>query len=254
MASMPENRQNRYTAARGDDMTNTEANLQDTTARLPLTAQFLLLAYGRPDGTALLPMTRIKAALAGAAVVDLTLGGALELDESGRKAKLYATDAVVEPSLREAQSRSDGQTPKNAIARIGAAQSFKDRGGDLRDATFELLTAQGYGRLERDDVFGIVPRRRWHDSTRGADKRASLLAPVRAILTNQPDDADTDERVVALMAVAHATKLLPKLFPDLDRHDLNRRGKEIMEQNWAGSAVYKALQELDAAAAAAASG
>lgn len=235
-------------------MTNPPENLQDTTARLPLTAQFLLLTYGKPDGTALLTMDRIKAALAGAAVVDLTLSGALELDETARKPKLYATDTVVEPSLREAQSRSDGQTPKNAIARIGAGQTFKDRGGALRDATFELLGAQGYGQVERDDVLGIVPRRRWHDSTRGADKRAQLLAPMRAILTDQPDDADSDERVEALMAVCHATKLLPKLFPELDKRDVNRRGKEILKHNWAGTAVLKALQELDTASAAAASG
>ncbi len=231
-----------------------QPNIQDTTPRLPLTAQLLLLTYGKPDGTALLYMDRIKAALAGAAVVDLTLTGALELDESERRPRLYATDVVVEPSLREAQARSDRQTPKNAIARIGAGQSMKDRSGPLRDATFELLTAQGYGQMELDHVLGFVPRRRWHDSTRGADTRASLLAPMRAILTDQPDDADSDERVQALMAICHATNLLPKLFADLDKRDVKRRGKAIMKANWAGSAVMKALQELDAATSAAAAG
>lgn len=227
-----------------------DANIQDTTARMPMTAQFLLLTYGKPDGTALLGMDRIKAALAGAAVVDLTLTGALELDESARKPRLYATDAVVEPSLREAQSRSDGQTPKNAIARIGAGQSFKDRGGALRDATFALLDAQGFGHVERDDVLGFIPRRVWHDSTRGGDRRAELLRPMRSILTDRPDDADSDQRVQALMAICHATDLLPKLFSDLDRRDVKRRGKAIMRADWAGSAVLKALQELDASAAA----
>ena len=235
-------------------MSDEQANIQDTTARVPLTAQFLLLTYGKPDGAALLSMDRIKAGLSGAAVVDLTMTGALELDETERKPKLYATDVTVEPSLREAQARSDKQTPKNAIARIGAGQTFKDRAGALRDATFELLTAQGYGQMERDDFLGVIPWRLWHDSTRGADKREALLRPMRAILTDQPDDAVTDERVQALMAICHATGLLPKLFPDLDKRDVKRRGKAIMKANWAGAALLQALQELDAASAAAASG
>ena len=233
---------------------STEPNIQDTTARLPLTAQFLLLTYGKPDGAALLGMDRIKAGLAGAAIVDLTLTGALDLDETERRPKLYATDVAVEPSLREPLERADGETPKNAIARVGGAQTFKDRAGDLRDATFDLLQAQGFGHLQVDRVIGFIPWRRWEDSTRGADRRDSLLAPMRGILTQQPDDADSDERVEALIAICHATKLLPKLFPDLDKRDLRQMGKSIMKGNWAGTAVLKALQEMDAATTAAAGG
>lgn len=57
---------------------------------------------------------------------------------------------------------------------------------------------------------------------------------------------EPDERTGALISLLYAVKAVHKVF-DGDRRELNARAKEIAAGNWAGAAVKKAMEAVQAA-------
>ena len=169
---------------------------------LPLHAEFLLLAHEPESGKKLLDGQHLKAGLAGAALLELNLEEALAIEGAGQQARLRATGADVDPELVEVVARADGQSPKKAVARIGGAETFKDRAGDLRDATWHRLENAGLVRSEEDKVMGLFSTTRRVQTTTA---RSGAVETLRSALTgvDQPDI-----RTAGLVAVTQATGLL----------------------------------------------
>lgn len=209
--------------------------------RLPLHATFLLLSHDPETGRKLIDSQHLKAGLAGAALLELSLQEALRVEGSGKGARLHSTGADVEPALLEVLRRADGYAPKKAVARIGGAETFVDRGGRLRDATWDSLEAAGLVRSEDDRVMGVFPTRRRVQRTA---TRAESIDTLRRALTStvQPDIGTS-----SLVAVAQATGLLVKLCPELDKKRISLRAKEIAEGGWGGDAVARAISDVQAA-------
>ncbi|MEO6996538.1 MAG: GPP34 family phosphoprotein [Terracoccus sp.] len=208
---------------------------------LPLHAELLLLAHDPASGKRLIAEGHLKAGLAGAALLELNLQEALALEGDGKQARLRSSGADVAPELVPLLARADGYAPKKAVARIGGAESFKDRAGDLRDATWCRLESEGLVRSHEDKVMGIFPTTRRVQLT---TSRSGRIETIRVALnsTSQPDP-----RTSGLVAVVAATGLLPKLVPDMDRKLMKARVKHLAEGGWGGDAVAKAISDVQAA-------
>ena len=213
---------------------------------LPLHAEFLLLAHDDETGRPLVDGTHLKAGLAGAAISELALQGALELEGEGRSARLHATGHAVAPELEEALQRADGQAPKNAVARVGGAQSWRDRAGPLESATLTQLESSGIGVRDEETVLGVYHRKVWREKDPSVERE--IVGRVRRALF---ESGNPEPRTAVLVSLLGATGLLRKLFPDEDKGLLRARTKELSAGGWGGDAVRQTIQEIQTAVIAA---
>lgn len=56
----------------------------------------------------------------------------------------------------------------------------------------------------------------------------SIQAEARALLTGGADPREAD-RVAAALALLHAVRVLPRVFPDLDRASMSKRAEELVD-------------------------
>ena len=219
--------------------------------RRPLTAEFLLLALRDQDGKPRIDSTKLKAAVAGSAIVELTLDGALRLTEPGdpefRPGRLVRTTRLVsDPHLAEVAERSHNRKPKEAVSRIGGASAWKDRAGSLKDAVLTDLVAEGVLVREEGKVLGLFPTTSWPLANAAVERE--VMDRVRATVVG---GVEPDERTGALVALLYSVDLLPKLFPDQRKRDIQARGKAVANGDWGAEAVRKAIQDVQTAITAA---
>lgn len=210
---------------------------------LSLAEEYLLLALDDASGRPLLSGQHLQFALAGAATAQLTLRGALDVSDGadgGQKGRFRVTGRATpsDPLEREILERLDGRRPKDAIRKNGQGSFART----LRDALQQGLAARGVLREEQVKVLGLFPSTTWpaHDPAPEAAVRERVLA----VLTGS---ADVDATTAALVSLLLATDLTRKVFPDQDRRALKRRAKEIAESQWAGAAVKRAIDDVNAA-------
>jgi Golgi phosphoprotein 3 (GPP34) len=117
--------------------------------------------------------------------------------------------------------------------------------GKLQQQVLDALVARGWLRREERKVLGVSPADRYPGVLTGPEE--SLRARLRSVvLEGAPADAD----LAALIAVTRACGMEKKLFPNLDRDArgaAKARMKEISEGDWAGTAVKRAIDEMQAA-------
>lgn len=213
---------------------------------MTIAEEFLLLAYDNETGKARVGATELTTALAGAAIVELTLDGALRLteaDEPGvKKGRLVTTGTGSgDPRLAELVAVSDGRKPKDAVRKVGGYGSWRSRSRDLREALLRDLAEAGEITEAHGTVWKLFPTTTWRPTPGGT--KADVEARVRAAVL---DDTTPDDRTAALISILHAVGLLPKLLPEADKRAVRRRGKAISESEWGGPAVRKAIQEIQA--------
>lgn len=215
-----------------------------TTPTLPLTAELLLLMLDDEDGRLMVDATKRKAGVAGAAVLQLVLDGVLQLEPGDpRRARLVAVPGrtPASPHLAEAVERAAGERPKNAVARIGGLQDWRNRAEDIQEATLEELLGTGVVELAQGHTLGLFPKKRW--VLRRPEVEREITGRIATVL----DGADPDARTAALVSLAGAVDVLRKVFPDRDRKAVRNRVKEIQSMSWAGEAVTAAVNEVLAA-------
>ncbi len=209
---------------------------------LDLAEEYLLLALDDASGRPLLSAQHLQFALAGASVAELTLQGALDVSDGadgGRKGRFHVTDRATpsDPMQREVLELMHDRRPKDAIRKIGQG-SFARR---LRESLQQGLAARGVLREEQVKVLGLFPSTTWmaHDAAPEAAVRERVLAALTG-------SATPDEPTAALVSLLLATDLTRKIFPEQDRRALKRRAKEIAESEWAGAAVKRAIDDVNA--------
>jgi hypothetical protein len=210
----------------------------------PLPTELLLLLLddaGRLGADA----TKRKAAVAGAAVLQLVLDGVLELEPGEpRRARLVATSGA-EPRqswvLGQARERAVGRKPKDAVARIGGASDWKGRANDIQDSMLEELVVAGVlERVERTHL-GVFRSTRW--LVRRPEARSAIQARIAAVLDGGQPDAHT----AALIGILNAIDLLPRLFPQRDRTTMRRQAEQTGGLGWGADAVAQAVKQVQAA-------
>ncbi|GAA3224337.1 GOLPH3/VPS74 family protein [Actinocorallia longicatena] len=214
--------------------------------KLTLAEELLLLILRDDTGKPMVDGTRLNAALAGAAIVELTLDGALRLtgedDPSHPRGRLVATGTPAsDPRLSHLLAVAEGRRPKDAVSRIGGASDWRNRAGNLKEALLEDLAEAGLLTRERSRILGLFPTTSWKPADPGVE--AELLQRVAAAVVG---GANPGDRTAAVISLLNAVDALPKLFPDADKGAVKRRGRQIGEGDWAAPAVRKAVQEVNA--------
>ncbi|MEU4364991.1 GPP34 family phosphoprotein [Promicromonospora sp. NPDC023987] len=210
---------------------------------LSLAEEYLLLALDDTSGRPRLSSQHLQFALAGASVAELTLRGALDVSDGadgGRKGRFRVTGRATpsDPLGREVLELMHERRPKDAIRKAGQGGFARK----LRESVQHGLAARGVLREEQVKVLGLFPSTTWpaHDPAPEAAVRERVLT---ALTTSGTPDGPTS----ALVSLLLATDLIRKVFPGQDRRALNRRAKEIAESEWAGAAVKRAIDDVNAA-------
>ena len=219
------------------------------TATLPLTAELVLLILDDNTGKPLVDSVRRKAAVAGGAVLELVLDGILELTAGEpRQARLVAAPGAAEPRslvLAQANDRVVGHKPKEAVARLGGASDWKHRADDILEAVLQELAALGIVEPVERTTLGVLRSTRW------VMRRSEVEAEIKTRIALVLDGRKPDARTAALVALANAIDLLPKLYPGREKKAIRRRATEIAELSWGGQAVSQVVQEVQGAVVAA---
>jgi len=192
----------------------------------------------RTDGSS------VENALAGAALIELVDSGRVAFEPNGKKLAVVDPTPLNDALLQESVSRFDKpMRPQRAVERL--------RKKLLANVIAELA-GRGVVRVEPRKVLGIFPAKSYviTDETRSDEVRKAVG---EVALGYRGPDARTG----ALITLLYAVNSVHKVF-DGDKRELKKRAKGIAAGNWAGDAVRRAVEAIQAgvtaAATAAASG
>ena len=178
-------------------------------------------------------------ALAGAVLMDLVNSGRVAFEPNGKRLQVVDPTPVNDPVLSESLSRFDRpMRPQRAVERVGKK---------LQNKIIARLADRGVVRVEPQKVLGIFPAKRYvitDERVHGEVRKAvgDVAAGYRG----------ADERTGALITMLYAVDAVHRVF-DGDKRELKKRAKEIAAGNWAGDAVRRAVDAVQAGVQAAAS-
>ncbi|MET9631348.1 GPP34 family phosphoprotein [Lentzea sp. NPDC006480] len=202
-----------------------------------LPEDLMLLLINQQNGRLLADSSSVENALAGAVLIELVNSGRVAFEPNGKKLQVVDPTPVNDPLLYEALGRFDKpMKPQRAVERLRKK---------VRDNVIAQLAGRGVVRVEPRKVLGIFPAKSYviTDEARHAKIR-QVVGEV--VLGHRGPDAHTG----SLVTLLHAVKAVHKVF-DGDKREMNRRAKEIAAGNWAGEAVRKAVEAIQAGVAAA---
>ena len=206
-----------------------------------LIAEDLVLLLLEDDSGKLTNTTYVDVGIGGALLVELALGGAVEVVKGSgmwaRATVLAVGPAPFDPVLREAMDllSEKERTAQDLVSRLGKKR---------REPLLERLESKGILERREDKALGLFPRTRWPavNSHHEAEVRRQLGdALIRGV---QPG-----ERIAALIALLSALDLAQKVVDreGLSAGDVKRRAKAIAEGDWAAKAVRDAVAAAQAA-------
>lgn len=203
-----------------------------------LAEDLVLLLLDPGSGRAVVDSTSLDRAIGGALLLDLATRGRVTADGDGARATLSRVDAnpTGEALLDIALARIDKPLrAQRAVERLA-------RGG-TRAAVLEHLAERGLVRHERSRLLGLLPVSTWTPT----DAATELRGRVAAVLL---DGARPDQHLAMLISLVHAVKAEHKVV-DGPRRQLRARAAEVATGDWAGQAVRKAIQAVQASVVAA---
>ncbi|WP_112262499.1 GOLPH3/VPS74 family protein [Lentzea terrae] len=178
-------------------------------------------------------------ALAGAVLMDLVNSGRVAFEPNGKKLQVVDPTPVNDPVLYESLSRFDKpMRPQRAVERVRKK---------LQDNVIARLAERGVVRVEPRKVLGIFPAKSYvitDERVHGEVRKAvgDVVAGYRG----------PDERTGSLITLLYAVNAVHRVF-DGDKREIKRRAKEIAAGHWAGDAVRRAVEAVQAGVTAAAS-
>lgn len=214
--------------------------------RQPLAADLLLLAYDEA-GRCRFDSTKLDAGVAGAALVELVLTGALELrgaHEPARSQRLHRvpTVPVDDPLMAEIAEVCDGRKPSSAVTHLAGVNTLRNRSRGLKDELLERLTADGMLRAESHKVLGLFTSTRWRPGD--PSYAHALVDELRAVLVH---GRAPDQRTAALVSLLKAIDGIPKVVGGADSEHVRARASAVATGDWAGPAVKATVDGVNAA-------
>lgn len=204
----------------------------------------LLLLLDDATGKPLLDSTRLDRALAGAVLLELALAERVgpPVDARYGRDRISVVDrrATEDPLLDGALSRLDTTRPP------AAARAVERLVKGTRQALLARIVAAGFVREEHRTVLRIFGVTRWPAAR--PDHEAMVRRRLHAVLV---DGEPADQRTAALISLLVAVDAVPKVVSAPDRRALVRRAKAVADGEWAGAAVRKAVNAVNAAVVAA---
>ncbi|TQF74158.1 GPP34 family phosphoprotein [Rhodococcus spelaei] len=210
-----------------------------------LAEDLLLLLLDGKTGKPLVDGTALPRALAGAVLLDLALDGVVEPaaeDGEVKKGRLVLRDrtAPLDPILARATAQLRGSKPmkpERAIEKLGQG---------LREAVLGRIVERGWVHERKGKLLGIFPTKTW-PSVDPSHERV-VREKLWAVLV---DGTGPEPRTAALVSLLSAVDAAHKVFPDADRKAIRKRAKAVAADDWAGAAVRKAVEAVNAAIIAA---
>ncbi len=207
----------------------------------------MVLFINQANGKLRVDGSSAENALAGAVLIELVNSGRIAFDPNGKKLQVVDPTPLKDPVLREAIGRFDKpMKPQRAVERLRKK---------VRDNVAAQLEARGVVRVEARKVLGIFPAKGYVITDEAA--AGGVRKAVGEVVLGY---RGADARTGALITLLHAVKSVHKVV-DGDKRDMTRRAKDIAAGNWAGDAVRRAVEAIQAgviaataAAAAASSG
>ena len=209
--------------------------------------ELMLLFINEQNGKLRADSSSVENALAGAVLIELANSGRVAFDPNGKKLQIVDPTPLKDPVLQESVTRLDKpMKPQRAVERIRK---------QLRDNVGAQLESRGVLRVEPRKVMGIFPAKSYV-ITKEAPRDEVRKAVGEVALGYRGADARTG----SLITLLHAVKAVHKVVEG-DKRDVTKRAKDIAAGNWAGDAVRRAVEAIQAgvvaataAAAAASSG
>jgi hypothetical protein len=204
-----------------------------------LTEDLTLLLLDPDAGRAVVDSTSLDRAIGGALLLDLTTRDRIAADGTGARARLSVVgaaptgDALLDGALARLDKPLRAQKAVERLAR------------GTRATVLARLVERGLVRHERTRLLGFIPVNTWPAADRGIAKE--LRGRVAAVLL---DGAQPDPHIALLISLVHAVKAEHKVV-DGPRRQLRARAAEVAEGEWAGEAVRKAVQAVQASVMAA---
>jgi hypothetical protein len=198
---------------------------------MTLTEDLVLLLLDPGSGRSVVDSTSLDRAIGGALLLDLATRERITADGDGARARLSVAGAATgDPLLDAALARLDKPLrAQRAVERLA-------RG--TRTPVLERLAEQGHVRRGSSRLLGFLPITTW---TPG-DAAKELRGRVAAVLV---DGAQPDQHLAMLISLVHAVKAEHKVV-DGPRRQLRARAAEVADGEWAGQAVRKAVQAVQA--------
>jgi hypothetical protein len=212
-----------------------------------LPEDLMLLFINPQNGRVLADSSSVENALAGAVLIELVNSGRVAFEPNGKKLQVVDPAPLTDPLLQESVSRIDKpMKPQKAVERLRKK---------VRDNVIAQLEGRGVVRVEPRKVLGIFPAK----SYRIADEAVAVEAR-KAVGEVVLGYRGADARTGALVTLLYAVKAVHKVIEG-NKREMNKRAKDIAAGNWAGDAVRRAVEAIQAgvvaattAAAAASSG
>lgn len=201
----------------------------------------LLLLLKDDSGKPMVDSTRLDRVLAGGLLLELALTGRVTPAAEGEAAKrgrLVVRDATTtgdDVLDRTLQRLADGKPvkPEKAVEQLAKG---------LRPELLTRLAGRGFLREERSRALGLFPTRSWPAMETAHE--SGLQAELSEVLLGGAEPA---QRTAALISLLAAVDAAHKVVAAQDPRAVKRRAKEIAAGEWAGAAVKKAVDYVNAA-------
>src|SRR3954452_639434 len=212
-----------------------------------LAEEFLLLLLDDVTGKPTVDPSRLDLALAGAVVLELAELGRVAITEPGERVRTGRLvvrdgsptgDAVLDGALERINDKKPGK-PQAVLQRLSRR---------LRPTLLTRLVDRGLLRREEHTTLGLFRSRRW-PASESSHERSVRSALYDVLVTGRAPQP----REVAVISLLRAIDQVPKVLPDtgLSKRELNRRAKHLSEGEFAGAAVRKAVEAVNASMLAA---
>jgi hypothetical protein len=204
---------------------------------MTLAEDLVLLLLDPGTGRAVVDGTSLDRVIGGALLLDLAGRERITADGDGAKARLPVVDATPtgDPLLDDALARLDEPLrAQKAVERLA-------RG--TRTPVLERLVEKELVHRERSRVLGVFPTTTWTPGAAETELRGRVAGVLR-------DGARPDQHLALLISLVHAVKAEHKVVEG-QRKQLRARAAEVAEGEWAGQAVRKAVEAVQASVMAA---
>lgn len=214
-----------------------------TTRSLTLYEEILLLALDDDKGTTPLEGT-FRNAMGGAILAELTLMGALRVDEDKKK-KVHpdpaarVDDAILAECLAMVRDKDKPQAASTWVQKFAGLKNLKERAA-------RQLVDRGVLVEEEGTVLKIFKRTLFPERD-GGPERDLRRRMEKAIFTYS---SEVDSRTVIIVALAKATGMLDKAFDKKRLKEQKQRLEDIMSGQVAGQATKEAIEAAQAVQAA----
>ena len=195
----------------------------------------VLLLHDSHSGRPLVDATERDRVVGGALLLDLAAAGRVTADGTGARAKL---SAVVGKPMPDALL--DGALARLGTAPVRAQRAVERLSRGAREQVLHRLAERGVLREVSGRTLGIFPRTSWPAADPAP--REALRARLSAVLV---DGAAPQGNEAALVSLLHAVKAEHKIV-DGSRSALRARAADVAQGDWAGDAVRKAVQAVQA--------